>query len=249
MNRSRSWALTGTPIENHPDDLVNIFAFVDPDRIPPETPPRRLPAYTSDSILRRTKDMVQSDMPPKTVRDLEVELTPAQRAAYTMAEDEGVVHLNELGDTITVQHVFQLVMRLKQICNFDPLTGESAKLEQLLMDMEEVAESGRKAIIFSQWVEPLQVLAKALVAFGPLQYHGKIAAVRADADPRSLSQRPGLPRSPDELWNRQRRAESAVRQLRVPVRSVVEPGGGGPGDQPGSPHRPEEPGHGDAVPF
>jgi SNF2 family DNA or RNA helicase len=38
INRSRSWALTGTPIENHPDDLVNIFAFVDPDRIPPDTP-------------------------------------------------------------------------------------------------------------------------------------------------------------------------------------------------------------------
>ena len=73
-----------------------------------------------------------------------------------------------------MQHVFQLVMRLKQICNFDPLTGQSAKLEQLLADMEEVAESGRKAIVFSQWVEPLEVLAKALAAFGPLQYHGKI---------------------------------------------------------------------------
>ena len=36
LNRARSWALTGTPIENHPDDLVNIFAFIDPDRIPPE---------------------------------------------------------------------------------------------------------------------------------------------------------------------------------------------------------------------
>ncbi|MBP3959702.1 DEAD/DEAH box helicase [Gemmata sp. G18] len=174
LNRGRSWALTGTPIENHPDDLVNIFSFVDPDRIPSGTPPRRIPQYTSDSILRRTKDDVLTDMPPKMVRDLEVELTPAQRAAYSRAEDDGVVHLNELGATITVQHVFQLVMRLKQICNFDPLTGESAKLEQLLTDMEEVAESGRKAIIFSQWVEPLEVLAKALSRYNPLQYHGKI---------------------------------------------------------------------------
>jgi SNF2 family DNA or RNA helicase len=174
LNRTRSWALTGTPIENHPDDLVNIFAFVDPDRIPPETPPKRLPAYTSDCILRRTKDAVHSDMPPKVMRDLEVELTPAQRAAYTRAETDGVVHLNELGDTITVQHVFQLVMRLKQICNFDPLTGESAKLEQLLTDMDEVADSGQKAIVFSQWVEPLRVLAKSLAPYGALQYHGQI---------------------------------------------------------------------------
>jgi SNF2 family DNA or RNA helicase len=133
-----------------------------------------LPQYTADCILRRTKDDVQSDMPPKIIRDLEVELTPAQQQAYTLAEDEGVVHLNELGETITVQHVFQLVMRLKQICNFDPLTGESAKLEQLLMDLEEVAESGRKALIFSQWVEPLEILAKALAPFGPLKYHGRV---------------------------------------------------------------------------
>lgn len=174
LRRDRSWALTGTPIENHPDDLVNLFAFIDPGRIPPDTPPRRLPQFTSDCILRRTKDDVLSDMPPKTVRDLEVELTPAQRQAYARAENDGVIHLNELGDTITVQHVFQLVMRLKQICNFDPLTGESAKLEQLLTDMEEVADSGRKAIIFSQWVEPLEVLAKALAPYGALQYHGKV---------------------------------------------------------------------------
>jgi SNF2 family DNA or RNA helicase len=174
ISRSRSWALTGTPIENHAEDLVNLFAFVDPGRVPPGTPPKRIPALTSDGILRRTKDVVQSDMPPKVVRDVAVDLTPAQLAAYRRAEDDGVIHLNELGDTITVQHVFQLVMRLKQICNFDPLTGESAKLEQLLHDMEEVAESGRKAIVFSQWVEPLLVLDDALKSYGPLQFHGRI---------------------------------------------------------------------------
>ncbi|MCE9566610.1 MAG: DEAD/DEAH box helicase [Planctomycetes bacterium] len=172
--RARSWAISGTPIENHPDDLVNIFAFVDPDRIPPDTPPKRLQQLTSDCILRRTKDLVQSDMPPKIMHDLEIELTPAQRAAYDLAHKDGVIHLNDLGDTITVQHVFQLVMRLKQICNFDPRTGESAKMERLLADMEEVAESGQKAIIFSQWVEPLHAIAKQLERFGPLEYHGKI---------------------------------------------------------------------------
>jgi SNF2 family DNA or RNA helicase len=186
IRRARSWALTGTPIENHADDLVNLFAFLDPERIPPGTPPRRLPQFTSDCILRRTKDLVQSDMPPKIVRDLQVDLTPAQREAYNLAEKDGVIHLNELGDTISVQHVFQLVMRLKQICNFDPRTGESAKLEQLLTDMEEVAASGRKAIVFSQWVEPLQVLSKALAPFGALQYHGKIP--QAERTPRSVQE-------------------------------------------------------------
>ena len=58
LRRERSWALTGTPIENHADDLVNLFGFIDPGRIPAGTPPRRLPQYTADSILRRTKDLV-----------------------------------------------------------------------------------------------------------------------------------------------------------------------------------------------
>ncbi len=70
VTRTRSWALTGTPIENHPDDLVNIFAFVDPGRVPQDTPPKRIATLTSDSILRRTKDDVMTDMPPKaSVRD------------------------------------------------------------------------------------------------------------------------------------------------------------------------------------
>jgi SNF2 family DNA or RNA helicase len=174
LNRDRSWAMTGTPIENKIDDLVNIFAFVDADRIPPETPAKVLPSLVGDCILRRTKEEVARDMPPRIIRDAFVELTPAQRQSYDLAEKEGVVHLNGLGDTITVQHVFELVMRLKQICNFDPRTRHSAKLEQLQADLAEVAESGRKAIIFSQWVEPLEALAEALREFGPLQYHGKV---------------------------------------------------------------------------
>lgn len=176
IQRERSWALTGTPIENRTEDLVNLFAFVDPDRVPPDTPAKQLSRLTSGSILRRTKEDVLTDLPPKTIRDAFLELSPAQREAYVLAEEEGVVRLNALGDTISVQHVFELVMRLKQICNFDPLTRQSAKLEQLQADLAEVADSGRKAIIFSQWVEPLEVLAKALRSLGPLQFHGRIPA-------------------------------------------------------------------------
>lgn len=174
LPRTRSWAMSGTPIENRTEDLVNLFAFVDSKRIPPETPARMLPALTSDLILRRTKEDVATDMPPRIIKDVVLELAPAQRASYELAEKDGVIHLNALGETITVQHVFELVMRLKQICNFDPLTRQSAKLDQLVSDMEEVAANGRKAIVFSQWVEPLEQIARVLAPFGPLQYHGKI---------------------------------------------------------------------------
>ena len=181
IKRDRSWALTGTPVENRAEDLTSIFAFVDPDRIPPETPAKRLPALTADCILRRTTEQVLTQMPAKIIRDAWLDLAPAQRAAYDLAEKEGVIRLNELGQTLTVQHVFELVMRLKQICNFDPLTGDSAKLEALAADMAEVAASGRKAIVFSQWVDPLEKIAQALKDVGPLQYHGKVPGAHRQA--------------------------------------------------------------------
>lgn len=174
LHRSRSWALTGTPIENRPEDLINLFEFVDGSRIPPETPAKQLPSFTGDCILRRIKEDVLDDLPPKTIRDAVLDLTPAQRESYEMAEKEGIVRLSGLGETISVQHVFELVLRLKQICNFDPATGESAKLEQLQADLAEVSDSGRKAVVFSQWVEPLRILADALAPLGPLQYHGRV---------------------------------------------------------------------------
>ena len=108
-----------------------------------------------DYIIRRTKDMVMDDMPPKLYRDAELDLTPEQWATYQSAESEGVIQLEELDQELTIQHVFELVLRLKQICNFDP-AGSSIKLDRLVADMEEVAASGKKAIVFSQWVHSIQ---------------------------------------------------------------------------------------------
>jgi SNF2 family DNA or RNA helicase len=178
--RTRNWALTGTPIENSPDDLVGIFEFLSPGYLRPGMTPKRLAELCKDYILRRTKEMVLTDMPPKMFRDADLDLSPEQRATYEMAEREGVVHLNELGESITIQHVFELVLRLKQICNFDPLTGASSKLERLEADLEEVAASGQKAIVFSQWVKTIDVLREKLRRFGPLEYHGQIPSKQRD---------------------------------------------------------------------
>ncbi|MGA2034541.1 MAG: DEAD/DEAH box helicase [Thermoguttaceae bacterium] len=181
VSRRRSWALTGTPVENSADDLVGIFEFLSPGFLSPEMKPRKMGRTVSDYVLRRTKDQVLRDLPPKLFRDAELELTPQQRETYRLAEEEGVVRLTEMGAAATIQHVFELVLRLKQICNFDPATGASSKLERLAADVEEVAGSGRKAIIFSQWVGTIQRLAEELREFGPLQYHGRIPNRKRDA--------------------------------------------------------------------
>ncbi len=172
--RTRSWALTGTPVENSPDDLVGIFDFLSPGFLTTGMPLDQMAKSSRDYILRRTKAVVMDDMPPKLFRDAELDLTPEQRATYQSAESEGVIHLRELDESLTIQHVFELVLRLKQICNFDPVTGSSAKLERLVADVEEVASSGKKAIVFSQWVDSIEKIRPAMERFGPLEYHGRI---------------------------------------------------------------------------
>ena len=180
ISRSRSWALTGTPVENSPDDLVGIFEFLSPGTLSPGMKPSAMSDMVGEYILRRTKDKVLTDLPPKMIRDAHLELAPAQRIAYTRAEEAGTLRLNDMGDSLTIQNVFELVLRLKQICNFEPATGESTKLERLLADIDEVAASGRKAIIFSQWVETLTKLREHLAHYHPVEYHGKIPSKQRD---------------------------------------------------------------------
>ena len=181
IRRHRSWAMTGTPVENSSDDLLGIFEFLSPGFLTPEMSPRRMGETVRDCVLRRTKDQVLTEMPPKLYRDATLELLPEQKDSYSRATDDGVIQLTDMGDSVTVHHVLELVLRLKQICNFDPLTGASVKAERLEADLEEIAGSGRKALVFSQWVQTLERLGENLERFHPLQYHGRIPTRKRDA--------------------------------------------------------------------
>ena len=51
ISRSRNWALTGTPVENSPEDLVGIFEFLAPGYLTPDMKPRRMGTLASDYVL------------------------------------------------------------------------------------------------------------------------------------------------------------------------------------------------------
>ena len=190
--RSRSWALTGTQtVENSPQDLVGIFEFLAPGLLSEEMKPRRMGLAVSDHVLPpapRTK--CSATCRPSCSATQNWSFHPTNWRVIAWRKRRAWVRLSEMGPGLSIQHVFELVLRLKQICNFDPLTRTSAKLDRLEADLEEVTQSGRKAIVFSQWVDTLSELSRRLARFGPLEYHGRVPSHKRDAVIRRFRESP-----------------------------------------------------------
>lgn len=181
LPRERCWALTGTPLENRIEDLASILEFVTWDST--RSHPRRLSARDASALLpdyqlRRKKAEVLQDLPPKQICELYLDLSPAQRLTYDVAEREGVVKLSAAGESATVANVLELIGRLKQICNVDPVSGESSKLDDIKGRLEVLAGEGHKALVFSQYTDKsfgVQRVAEALREFNPLLYTGSMS--------------------------------------------------------------------------
>jgi len=180
LKRTRSWALTGTPIENHEEELASVLEFVDHDG---SVPPKRYRAGPEllrrhgELQLRRRKGDVLEDLPPKQVTKVGIDLNARQRDRYDKAEREGIVYLKSLGAEVGVRHVLELITRLKQICNADPETGESSKLDDIKDRLQQLAAQGHKALLFSQYVSDTSGVAAAasyLKDFNPLAITGEL---------------------------------------------------------------------------
>lgn len=187
LRRLRSWALTGTPLENKLDDLASILEFVDHNADGTSktyAPSNALFARHRELQLRRRKADVLSELPPKQVINISIPLLPRQQESYDRAEREGVVQLRERGATIRIEHILELITRLKQLCNIDPATGESAKLADIRERLQVLSDEGHRALLFSQYTDDnfgVQAIARYLSEFRPLTYTGSLTSPERDS--------------------------------------------------------------------
>jgi SNF2 family DNA or RNA helicase len=150
------WALTGTPIERSSEDLVVIMSLIEPRQFSMNDSSvhnASLQARARPYFLRRTKDQVLSELPSVIERLEAIELSEGQRKSYEMI----------LRSKSFDNHLVQF-NKLREVCDYDSISGESSKIERILEIVEDIASAHEKVVIFSYTLNPLNILAKKLEA-------------------------------------------------------------------------------------
>jgi SNF2 family DNA or RNA helicase len=185
----RAWALTGTPVENSVSDLVSIFRFLNPTLLHAGMSRAEIHNRIRPFFLRRRKTEVLPELPPIIIQDLPLELAGLQREAYDAAWEGRRTFLNEDDDTGD-GGIFAIITRLKQLCNYEPQSSKSVKLDSLRVIVESFSEPGDELLLFSQYVETLQWLSSRLDLPHDL-YHGQMGEVDRDRALTVFEKEPG----------------------------------------------------------
>lgn len=185
------YAITGTPMENNLGELWAMFALTAPGLLGSPTQFQsafRRPIERSGNdagermavlrrriaplLLRRTKDQIALDLPPKQEQIVHVDLAPAHRRAYDRQlqhERQRVLQLTDDIDRNQIE-VLAALTRLRQLA-IDPSlvdqgpkasTAPSSKLDALVPLLVEAAEEGHRVLVFSQFTRYLHRIADRL---------------------------------------------------------------------------------------
>lgn len=194
LKASHRLCLTGTPLENHLGELWSLFHFLIPGllgdakqfRLWFRTPIEKyadlnrreiLAKRVKPFMLRRTKNQVASELPPKTEMIRTIEIVGPQRDLY---EAIRMSMEKKVRDAIAKQglgksHILLLdaLLKLRQVC-CDPRLlslpeatiahGTSSKLETLMELLDNLVEEGRRVLVFSQFTSMLKLIEEELVA-------------------------------------------------------------------------------------
>ena len=179
--------LSGTPLENHLGELWALFHFLLPGwlgdvktfnrdyRVPIERQGnderlQHLNARIKPFLLRRTKEQVATELPPKTEIIHWVDLNEAQRDVY---ETMRLAMDKKVRDEITRKGVgrsqiiiLEALLKLRQVCcdlrlvnDNPPKKGStSGKLDSLMVMLEALFAEGRRILLFSQFTSMLGLI-------------------------------------------------------------------------------------------
>jgi len=210
IKAERRLALTGTPVENNLAELWSIFDFALPgylgaparfaaefrkpielDRSPEAAD--RLRRATGPFIMRRLKTdkAIAADLPDKVVVDEYAALTPEQAALYEAIASEGLARIESADSESRLGLVLALITALKQASNHprnydkeSPGTSDASGKARLLVALLESAfEAGERVLVFSQYVEMLDILAGVVrdeLGVEPYLLHGGMSKKRRD---------------------------------------------------------------------
>ena len=173
-------ALTGTPLENHLDELWSIFDFLNPgflgtaaefrsqfvapiERDRNELASQALANLIRPFLLRRVKTdpKVISDLPEKIEIEERTGLTEEQAELYRSVLDNMLSHVDSDNGIRRKGLILAMITKLKQICNHPalflrdrlPLSGRSSKLSRLEEILEVILAEGDRTLLFTQYAQ------------------------------------------------------------------------------------------------
>ncbi|MGB3126198.1 MAG: DEAD/DEAH box helicase [Pseudomonas sp.] len=193
LNADQRLCLSGTPLENHLGELWSLFHFLLPGwlgdsktfnrdyRTPIEKHAnaqrmRHLTARIKPFLLRRKKEQVATELPPKTEIVHWVELSDAQRDVYEtvrVAMDKKVRdEISRHGVARSQIIILEALLKLRQVCcdlrlvKSAPVSKAvkvgTGKLGSLMQMLEELLSEGRRILLFSQFTSMLALIEEEL---------------------------------------------------------------------------------------
>jgi superfamily II DNA or RNA helicase len=175
--------LSGTPIENSVSDLWTQLTFLNPgllgtqsffneeyvqaiEKRKDEEKAKKLQAIIKPFVLRRTKEQVAAELPPKTEHIFYCDMSEDQAAYYEKTKSayrNDLLSNMENGTYAKKQiQILQGLTALRQLANHPVMIDEaynsdSGKFENVMHTLDNVLKGGHKVLIFSQFVKHLEI--------------------------------------------------------------------------------------------